>query len=278
MRLTKGLTALFALLFIGVCVFGYFFNDYLHYKQESLVQKHLDGYLKDLFEQLKERKNIVLTAAILLSSNKEVEECLEEMDRSKCVQYLKHVQKSFEQNSFSQDINIHIHTKDFKSFFRVWDLQNTKHDSLASFRESLQSVKESKFPVSGIEIGRYSLLIRGIVPILDGQNYVGSIEVISNFNNITEYFKRKNVDFFVLMDKKYEKIASMVDYPVSKRFDRYIVVNKVNSSFNLLRDIDFKDTGFIEKEGYYLVYTPIYSFSNDKVGFYVLKIAASKLQ
>jgi hypothetical protein len=277
MKSIKGPTALLVFLLIGTGVFGYFFNDYLSYKKQTIVQKNLDGYLKDLFEQLKERKNIVLTSALLLADNRDIKECLKSEERSRCIDYLKHIQKTFQKISFSKDINIHMHTKDFKSFFRVWDLNSNKHDSLASFRESLQSVKESKIPLAGVEIGRYSMMIRGIAPIYDKDEYNGSIEVVSNFNKITKYFRTKGVDFFVLMDKKYEKVASMLKYGISRRFNHYIIVNNVNSSFDIFRDIQFKDTGFLQKEGFYILYTPIYSFSNKKIGFYVLKIPEQKL-
>jgi hypothetical protein len=277
MKLTKGLTIFLGFGLVCLSILGYFFNDYLNYQEETIIQKHLDTHLKELFEKLKERKNITLTAAMLLSNDNEIKECLKEMEQSKCVNYLKHIQNTFDEISFAQDIKIHVHTKDFRSFFRVWDLANNQHDSLAFFRESLQSVKENRKPIAGIEIGRYSLQLRGIAPIFDAQEYLGSIEVISNFDSITEYYKQKNIDFFVLMDKKYENIASKVDYPANKRFNHYIVVNNVNSGFYLFRDISFKDTGFVEKDNFYNLYTPIYSLSNEKVGFYVLKIPKSKL-
>lgn len=277
MRLTKGLIFLCVFVVLSVSILGYFFNDHLNYKQESAVQKYLDTHLKDLFEKLKERKNITLTAALLLANNKEIKECLKMKDREKCVTYLKYIQDTFAKISFSQDIKIHVHTQDFRSFFRVWDLENQKNDSLVSFRDSLQSIKESRQPIAGIEIGRFSLLLRGISPIFQEDEYLGSIEVISDFSSITEYYKQKNIDFYVLMDKKYEKIVSKVEYPARKRFDKFIVINNVNSGFNLFRDISFKDTGFVQLENFYIVYTSIYNFSNEKVGFYLLKIPKTKL-
>jgi hypothetical protein len=277
MRLNKGLMFLFGFAFLSISVLGYFFNDYLNYKQESIVQKHLDMQLKELLEKLKERQSLVSTAAMLLANNQEVKECLKSNDKAKCEEYLKQIQDKFDTISFSQNIKIHIHTKDFRSFFRVWDLDHSKNDSLVSFRESLQKVKQEKKPIWGVEVGRYSLLIRGIAPIFEADEYLGSIEVISDFESMTEYFKQKDIDFFVLMDKKYEKIASMVEYPTRKRFNHFVIVNSVNSGLDSLRSLELQETSFVQTNGFYLVYTPIYDLSNNKVGFYLLKIPVSKL-
>ncbi len=49
------------------------------------------------------------------------------------------------------------------------------------------------------------MLMRGISPILDGNEYLGSIEVISDFDKITKDLKKRDIDFYVLMDKKYQQ-------------------------------------------------------------------------
>lgn len=276
MKITKRLGFLLVFLFVSIAVLGYFFNDYLEYKKETIVRQKMDFYLQDLLEKIKERKNIILTASVLLSNDSNVKKCLKEKKRINCLPYLQHVQELFDSITFSQDIKIHVHTSDFKSFFRVWDLTN-ESDSLVAFRESLQNIKETKKSISGIEIGRSSMLIRGISPIIDKKVYLGSIEVISDFEKITKQYKQRNIDFYVLMDKKYEKIAKKVKYPFNSKVDNYVVVNSINSNLSILEGIEFKETGYIQKENQYILYTPIYSLSNDKVGYYVLKILKSKL-
>lgn len=277
MKITKGHTLFVGFLLLSIALLAYFFNDHIRYKQEEIVQKRLDSYLQELHDKLKDRKNIVLTAAMLLSKDTSVKKCLQQDRKEACIEHLKTIQESFNSVAFSKNTMIHVHTADFRSFFRVWDLQNRHNDLLASFRESLQAVKKHKKEASGIEIGRFSMLIRGISPVLDDNKYLGSIEVISDFQNTTEYFKKRGINFYVLMDKKYEHIVKKVDYPASQRAGKYILVNDVNSDLNIFRDINLKGTGYMKKAGHYILYTPIYSMSNDKVGFYVLKILPSKL-
>jgi hypothetical protein len=275
--MSRGLIFALLCLLASMSVLGYFVNDYMEYKQENIAQKRMDNYLKELLEKINNRKNVVLTASILLSNDRGVKYCLKENNRNKCVKYLKHIQDTFNKISFSQDTMIHVHTADFKSFFRVWDLENNENDSLVSFRDSLQYIKETKKENSGIEVGRFSMLIRGISPVIENDEYLGSIEVISNFDRITSYFKKIDLDFYVLMNKKYEKIAEKVNYSRQKKVNDYIVVNNVNSELNVFRDIEFKGTGFVKKNNFYIVYTPIYDINNEKIGFYALKVLASKL-
>lgn len=276
MKRSKGYVFLFIFLCMSLSVLAYFYNDHLEYEKETMVQKRMDRYLQDLLEKLKDRKNIILTAAILLSNDSDVKLCLKENKRSNCLPHLQHIQELFKNISFSQDAKIHVHTADFKSFFRSWDLSN-KFDSLALFRSSLQEIKDTKKAISGVEIGRSSMLIRGISPIIDDDEYLGSIEVISDFEKITKYYKQKDIDFYVFMDKKYEKIATKVTYPFSTKINNFVVVNNINSGLNIFENIEFKGTGFKKTENYYILYTPIYSMSNDKIGFYALKILKSKL-
>ncbi len=279
MKFNKSLIIIIGFAFVCVLAFGYFFNDHLKYKEESIVQNYLDIQIKELFEKIKERRELVSTAAMLLSKNKEIQECLKINDNTKCKDELKQIQDEFNTLTFSQDIKIHIHTKDFRSFIRVWDLKNSnKKDILVSFRDSLQKVKYDKQPVWGIEIGRYSLLIRGIAPIFENNgDYLGSVEVVSDFESITKYFKQKDIDFFLLMNRKYENVASMIEYPTKRRFNDFIIVNSVNSGLDFLGNIEFNETSFVKESNFYLIYTPIYDISNNKVGFYLLKIPASKL-
>jgi methyl-accepting chemotaxis protein len=202
---------------------------------------------------------------------------LKDKKRDECTEHLQKIQTVFDSISFSENIKIHVHTADLKSFFRVWDLEDIKNDSLMFFRDSLQMIKEHKKELAGIEIGRFSMLMRGISPVLDGDEYLGSIEVISNFDKITKDLKKREIDFYVLMDKKYQQISTKVSYSKEDYVGKYIVINSVNSELNVFREVTFKGTGYKATKNHYVIYTPIYDIAGEKIGFYVLKILKSKL-
>ena len=69
---------------------------------------------------------------------------------------------------------IHFHYPPAKSFFRSWT--DKKGDDLSSFRFTLLEISKTHKAVKGIEIGRGGFVIRGIVPIMDDNQYLGSVE------------------------------------------------------------------------------------------------------
>lgn len=277
MKLSKGLIIGTIAMVISILILGYFFRDYMIHKQNSMIQQRIDNHLENLLDKIRDRKNIILTASVLLSYDSDVKKCLRDTKRDECKDHLKEIQTKFDSISFSKNIKIHVHTSDLKSFFRVWDFENIKNDSLMFFRDSLQMIKENKKELAGIEIGRFSMLMRGISPILDGDEYLGSIEVISDFDKITKDLKKRDIDFYVLMDKKYQQISTKVSYLKQNYINKYIVINSVNSELNIFSEVVFKGTGYKATKNHYVIYTPIYDIAGEKIGFYVLKILKSKL-
>ena len=277
MKLSKGLIIGTIAMVISILILGYFFRDYMIHKQNSMIQQRIDNHLENLLDKIRDRKNIILIASVLLSYDANVKRCLSDNKRDECKEHLKEIQTKFDSITFSKNVKIHVHTADLKSFFRVWDLDNIKNDNLMFFRDSLQMIKDHKKELAGIEIGRFSMLMRGISPILDGNEYLGSIEVISDFDKITKDLKKRDIDFYVLMDKKYQKISTKVSYSNQNYVGRYIVINSVNSELNILNEVIFKGTGYKEIKNHYVIYTPIYDIAGEKIGFYVLKILKLKL-
>jgi len=274
-KITIIFSTLFVLLTLSVLV--YFFNDYLNYENESKVKAQMDLYLKDLTGKIKDKRDIVLTAAVLLAKDNDVQACLSKKSRINCTGHLKKVQMTFNNLSFSKNIKIHVHTKDLKSFFRLWELGENKNDSLSSFRESLLLVKDTKKELSGVEIGRSSMLLRGISPVLDKDEYLGSIEVITDFNSIASSYRKIGINFYVLMHKRYRDIVNKVSFGKDNKVGDFLVINELNSRVNSLENINFKGTNYIKKENFYILYTPVFDITGNEIGYYVLKINQNKI-
>jgi hypothetical protein len=274
-KVTIIFSTLFVLLTLSVLV--YFFNDHLNYENESKVKAQMDLYLKDLTGKIKDKRDIVLTAAVLLAKDNDVKACLAKKSRINCTGHLNNVQEIFNNLSFSKNIKIHVHTKDLKSFFRLWELGENKNDSLSSFRESLLMVKDTKKELSGVEIGRSSMLLRGISPVLDKDEYLGSIEVITDFNSISSAYRKIGINFYVIMHKRYKDIVNKVSFGKDNKVGDFLVINDLNSRINPLENIKFKGTNYIKKENYYILYTPVFDITGHEVGYYILKINENKI-
>ncbi|RXJ88117.1 cache domain-containing protein [Arcobacter sp. CECT 8985] len=248
------------------------FNNYLSYQKKEKDEQIIDLYLDELTNSVNKNKNLVLTASVLLAKDESIKNCLTTEEQSRCFKYLTKSKNGLINTDIFDNLMIHVHDKNLKSFFRLWNPQKD-NDSLKSFRYSLSIVKKHKNSLACIEVGRYSMLIRGITPVFDSKNrYIGSIEAITDFNKIIKHFKKQNIGLYILMDKKYKNVASKVDFSKEQILKNYILLNKTNENISFLYDLDFKGTSYKKIDSYYLISTPIYDIRKTIIGYYVLKV------
>ncbi|AXH10725.1 Cache sensor-containing signal transduction protein [Malaciobacter halophilus] len=264
----------FLLFFIAISSFFLFwaFNSYMIYEQKSANEDIMDMYLENLTKEIRKNKELVLTSAVLLSKNSDIKRCLKTNNKKECVKYLQKSKQSLVNTSLFKDVKIHLHKKNLQSFFRLWDLNNSKNDSLKEFRDCLKIVKNEKIPKACIEIGRFSMLIRGISPVVENGEYLGSIEAITDFSSIIEHFKDLGIKLYVLMDKKYISIPTKIEFKKEQILKNYVVLNNKLEDFSFLDNQEFKYTAYVKRSNYYLLYTPIYNINKEQIGTYVLKI------
>ena len=140
------------------------------------------------------------------------------------------------------NIQLQVHTKDLKVFVRSWEDKDIG-TSLESFRKGLLKVKETKEPFVSLELGkRYN--IKAISPIFDeNDEYIGTIEVVSDFKDLTRRLKFIGLDVLLLLEKRYLDIAS---YQKNNQFlyDYVIVQNEFDKKLydNLLENEKYLTT------------------------------------
>ncbi|TCM77360.1 methyl-accepting chemotaxis protein, partial [Rhodovulum steppense] len=69
----------------------------------------------------------------------------------------------------------HFHTPQSHSFFRV-NQPETFGDDLSAFRKTVVLANTTRAPVTGLELGRGGLAVRGIAPIAHNGGHVGTVE------------------------------------------------------------------------------------------------------
>lgn len=247
------------------------FNNYIKIEEKEKNEQKMNVYLTELLTVINKYEDIALTISTLLSKDKNVINCLKTNQISECYKHLLKAKKSLLVTDVFEDMKFHLHTKDLKSLSRLWTIQN-EMDSLVSFRHTLKDVKEKKKSISAIEIGRFSMLMRGISPVLSDEEYLGSIEAIVDFEPIIRYFEEKNVRLYVLMDKKYMHIASKKVFNQERILDKYVVLNEKIKDLSFLNDLNLNNTSYKKVDNYSLVYTPIIDYNKEIVGYFVLKV------
>lgn len=264
-----------------VAAINYFYS--INDMKEHLYDQE-NSSLRTLYtDLLNGKKDIALTNVINIAENYYTLRSLKENNRAIAIEGLASLSQTFKNNTDFNNIKIHIHDADVKSFLRSWKPEKYG-DDLSRFRKSLVKVKEDRKPFAAIEVGNAGLVVRGISPVIEGGKYLGSVEFIQGLNSIVKYAqKSENVAIVILMDNKYLSTAKDLKNPLHVRdFSLALSKEAINESFfNELSAIDPKDTKSLQKsENYFVVSQEIKDFSGDTVGYAVIgkpKAAVNKM-
>ncbi len=191
----------------------------------------------------------------------------------------------------SQIFRLHFHTKNIHSLARVWrnnwrtfvgEEMVDIADDLSGFRNTIKQVRQTRENVTGIELGKEGLVVRGVCPVFGANNeYMGSVEYIWPLTEVTQRMDaNKNINHALYIPKSYLKIAERLRnesiYPLldnkfvqvyasnGKLFDK-LVGSRLLASFE-------NDLLFTVVEDHYIISNKIYDFSGNNIGLLVISI------
>jgi len=277
----KNLSPVFKIAFVLLLLFavaiGVYINNALSNAEEKAYADLAEKLISDLEHEEQFMERIGVTNAILISDNKRIKEAIVNDDRDAAIDELKIIFDKFQKSTRIKDLKVHIHTADLKSYIRNWKLDKYG-DDLSGFRKTIVKVKETRSPVLGFEVGRIGLTLRSIVPIIEDNKYLGSLEFIQAYDNVPKNFEKKGNHHLLLMNDSLLYIASYLKdapsvnhYKLSSKF-----YNKV--FLEAAQNLDIDQLENLEKEGFILtdqyMYTrkDIKDTSNNKVGMHLLGI------
>jgi methyl-accepting chemotaxis protein len=227
--------------------------------------------MSNIFNQKYQAKiDVAISNVINLTQNSFVIEALVENDRSIAIQGLNSFMASYKKNTKFQNIKIHIHDKDVKSFVRLWKPEKYG-DDLSSFRHTINAVKKTRKPVTAIEIGRAGLILRGVAPVIMDDKYIGSVEFMQELNSIHRETIPYNIEVFTVMDTKYLSTATKLS-DVEKLNNEFVLSsnskNLNNQLFSEMSTSDLTDKG--KTENFIYSTHPIKDFKKQTVGYAVI--------
>jgi methyl-accepting chemotaxis protein len=238
------------------------------------VHKTQEKSLRSLYkESIQSKENIGLTNAINIAKNYDVIRALKEDDRSIAVEGLGLISKEFKEFTNYKNIKIHIHDSNVHSFLRAWKPKKFG-DDLSSFRKTIVNVKNNQKPIVAIELGRAGLVLRGLAPIFDEGNYIGSVEFMQGLNSIVKSARKTNgYEMAIVMKNDYLSTASALESaPKIGNYTLAVKEKVVDQGFiKDLKNIDISNTTSFQLAGdYYVVSEPIKDFSDRVVGYAVV--------
>jgi len=251
-----------------IIIINYFYSiDEMEEDTYTAQEKSLRSVYK---EAINSKYNIGLTNAINIAKNYSVVRALKENNRTIAIDGLSTISKEFKESTNYKNIKVHIHDANVHSFLRAWKPKKYG-DDLKSFRKTIVNVKATKKPLVAIELGRAGLVLRGLAPVMDGNNYLGSVEFMQGLNSVVKG-ARKNHDYdiAIVMKEEYLKISTLVaSAPKIGKYSLAVKESVVNKEFmNDLKNIDIsKIDGYQLTDKYLIISEPIVDFSNNVVGF-----------
>ena len=221
-------------------------------------------------ELMRGKRDIGLTNAINISKNYSVVRALLTNDRTIAIEGLQKLSEEFKKYTNYKNIKIHIHDANLHSFLRAWK-PDKYGDDLSSFRHTIVTLKKDKKPLVAIELGRAGLVLRGLAPVMNNGNYLGSVEFMQGLNSIVKV-ARKNHGYNVVIVMKNEFLPIASKLNKAPKIGNYTLAVKDSvidhDFFEDLKNVKISDTkDFQITDKYFLVSQPIKDFSNKIVGY-----------
>jgi methyl-accepting chemotaxis protein len=238
------------------------------------VYKTQSESLRSLYSEAMEcKESIGLTNAINTSKNYDVIRALKENNRELAIKGLNSVSSEFKDYTNYQNIKIHIHDANAHSFLRAWSPKKFG-DDLSSFRPTVMSVRSDKKPLIAIELGRAGLVLRGIAPIINDDEYLGSVEFMQGLNSVVENAKKAHgYEMAIVMNNKFLSTATaLASAPKVGEYTLAVNESVVNKDFfNDLANIDIaKAEEFQLTDKYLVVSIAIKDFSGEVIGYSIM--------
>ena len=256
--------------------------------EQSLHEKTAKSMHVKVESMIVQKKKATVAIALSMASDKQLAGYIQNSNIQK--ENYEQLIKNFKSNTLYKNIWIQILDDKGTSLYRSWSQR--KGDNLLKIRKDIAEVVASKQITSAISVGLYDLSIKAIIPVMDGDKFVGIIEVISHFNSIAKHMKEEDVDSVVVVaTKEYKK---QLIKPFSELFiDDYYVANLDASKvlMNYLKDNGienyFNDTYKIENDyiisshelldikykpvGYFIMFKKVEDISSVDLDFFMFK-------
>jgi methyl-accepting chemotaxis protein len=240
---------------------------------------------KDIYEQTRQRialfyeqaidekASVGVSNAITLSFNDNLKTSLIKNDRELAIRTVKDMSKKFKADTKFQNVQIHIHNKEMKSFVRSWKPEDYGQD-LSSFRHTIKEVHATKKAFAAIEVGDKGLSMRGLAPILDEKGeLVGTIEFMQAFISVIKDAKKEiNAStLFLLKDSFASTAKAVADNPKVKNFIIAQDVDTIDKA--LVAELEKVDVATLKEyavgDKYFVSTIPIKDFKGDVIGYLV---------
>jgi len=228
----KRFLASLILFFTTLLVVTLYFDHKFQLDSANQYQKVSEQNEQLLHTLIKAKQEKVALIALSLANDNILKQSLIQQDAS-LLTFNKFVD-TIAENSSLQNVWVQVIDADGRSFFRSW--VDKKGDLIIPKRKDLQLLYESSNPQSmnTVSVGKFDLSFKTIIPLFDGDEFLGAFEVIAKFNSITDKLYDKGFASVILVDENYRE---QIEKPFTKRFMDDSYVANLNANDELISTI-----------------------------------------
>ena len=264
----KKFTLINVIVTLLVLVIGYLILNNYKNSLEKEVYNDVKSELRTLSNsKIDSKLEVGISNAISISNDSSIKEALASNDRKKAIDALSTLSDNMKKSTPFQNIQIHLHSKDNRSFLRSWKPEKFG-DDLSTFRASVVKVNSEKIAINTFEVGEAGLSVRSVVPVFDlNKNHVGSLEFMQGINSVAVSFDKEGNQFLLLVDN------SLIsgDKAQENILNKYLISQKfINKDFlEDAKKIDFDKllkNEYLISDKYFYTYIDIKDFTGKKLG------------
>lgn len=259
----------FIILLISIVAHNYYYED-----QKSIITNQIylknSVTLKENFNKLiKKKQGQTAALTYILSQDKTLITALLKKDMS-IIDFSDTVQ-GIEKFGEFKNLWVQIIDNQGYSVYRSWTKKVGDHAASARI-DIVQMLKNPK-PMQQISTGRFDMTFKTMMPLYNGTEFIGIIELISHFNSIAEELKNNNIEPVMIVDKSYTKRFIK---PFTGLFIHDYYVANLNASKVLMEKIGTNGiekflniTDYILFENYLVTTARINDIDNKPMGYFI---------
>ncbi|MFP4154157.1 MAG: methyl-accepting chemotaxis protein, partial [Halothiobacillaceae bacterium] len=183
-------------------------------------QRALTGQI--LEERLQAKADFGLGMALTLAAKDGLIEALSMDDRERAQAELKQLLDRFVEETNYRGMRVQVHTPDGRSWLRSWWPDRFGDD--ITFRGTIRQMMDEQVPFTDDgEVGRAGFAIRALAPVMLGDRYIGSLEVLQGVGSVSRVFESDGQEYILLLDQ--EVVGNSATMANNRRIGDYVVAN-----------------------------------------------------
>lgn len=235
---------LFFFVYIGIGAL-YFYNtvENLYHAKYSEVS---DTMKKEAQTLIAEKKEAIVLMGLLLAQNHDIKKLL--LEKNETDLGLDQYSLKIKENTPLQNIWFHVVDNEGVSRYRSWNKE--RGDSIVHIRkDAAEMLKNPKVNVA-VSVGKFDMTFKSLVPIYEGEEFIGSVETIGRFNSIGIKLEKDHFKTAVFIDKKYKK--QLTHTADESFYDEYFLSFCSEKEHLLPQILEYGVEHFIAVDNYYI--------------------------